>query len=119
MRSSRSATATTVATPGIFWISSMWPSAILPQPTMATLRVISVRALRPLGLGEGGLRGGEPGDGHAERRARHVVEAHPAEEVDRGRIAAVLAAHAELHPRARRAAALAGHLHQRAHARLV
>src|SRR3954447_11381637 len=47
-------------------------------------------------LAERGLRGGEPRDRHAERRARHVVEPDLVAEGDRGRVAAVLAADADL-----------------------
>src|ERR1700733_6456266 len=97
----------------------MWPSAILPQPTMAILRVMSVRRLRPLVLGERDLRGGEPRDGHAEGRARDVVEPDLAEELDRRRGPAVLAADPELDAGARRAAALLGERDERAHARHV
>ena len=42
------------------------------------------------------LRRGEAGDRHAERRAAHVVEADLVEQRDRLRVAAVLAADAEL-----------------------
>src|SRR3954467_14626359 len=117
MRISRSQTATTSATAGIFWISSMWPSAILPQPTMAILRAMSVARLHGLLLAEeGGLRGGEARDGDAEGRARDVIEADLAEEADRGRVAPVLAADAELELRARLPPALGRELDQGADA---
>src|SRR5208282_4795244 len=45
---------------------------------------------------QGRLRGGEPRDRHAERRARHVVEIDLVAEGDRSGIAAVLAADADL-----------------------
>src|SRR5689334_17653584 len=46
-----------------------------------------------------GLRGRHPGDRHAVRRAAHVVEPRHVEERDRVRVAAVLAADAELEVR--------------------
>src|SRR5690606_13416666 len=61
-----------------------------------------------LGLLEGGLGGGEPGDGDAERRRTHVVQAGLVAELDAARVAAVLAANAKLDVRARLAAALDG-----------
>src|SRR5262245_41878047 len=79
----------------------------------------SVRRPRPALALERGLRRGEARDGDAEGRARDVIEADLAEEVDARRIAAVLAADAELDARPRRAPPLLGHLHQRAHARDV
>src|SRR5581483_12486897 len=68
---------------------------------------------RPSGFGlfrrgalvDRGLRRGQPGYGHAERRARDVVEADPLAERDRGGVAAMLAADAELDPGARMAPA--------------
>ena len=54
------------------------------------------------------LRGREAGDRDAEGRARDVVETRLLAEGDRGRIAAVLAADAELEVGAGRAAALGG-----------
>src|SRR5687768_17471457 len=47
-------------------------------------------------LGQRGLRGGEARDGHAIGRAAHVVEPQLMAELYRIRIAAVLAANAEL-----------------------
>ena len=61
---------------------------------------------------DGSLSGGEAGDGHAERRAGHVVQANLVAERDGRRIAAVLAADAEFEIRIRLAAELAGHLHE-------
>ena len=55
---------------------------------------------------QGGLRRRQPRDRHAERRAGDVVEAGAVAEVDRGRVAAVLAADADLEVRAASAAAL-------------
>ena len=49
-----------------------------------------------------GLRRGQPGDRHPERRAGHVVEADLVEQRDRLGVAAVLAADAELEVRAGR-----------------
>src|SRR6516165_6462119 len=67
-------------------------------------------------LAKRGLRGSETGDGHAERRARDIVEGDPVAKCDRGRVAAVLAAnpHFELWPRL--AAAFDPDAHQFAHA---
>jgi O-acetylserine/cysteine efflux transporter len=48
-----------------------------------------------------GAAGLEPGHGDAERRAGDVVEPDLVEEVDRGRVAAVLTTHAEVQVRAR------------------
>ena len=63
------------------------------------------------------LRRRQPGDRHAVGRAGDVVEADLLAEGDRGRIAAVLAADAELDVRPRRAAALGGDADQLADAR--
>src|SRR5436305_13161617 len=65
----------------------------------------SLRFARGL-LAERGLRRGEPRDRHAERRARHVVEPDLVAERNRRRIAAVLAADADLEVLAHLAAAL-------------
>src|ERR1700723_276254 len=54
------------------------------------------------------LRGGEAGDGNAEGGARDIVEPRLLAEGDRGRIAAVLAADAELEIGPGLAAALGG-----------
>ena len=70
-------------------------------------------------LAERRLRRREAGDRHAEGRAGDVVEPSLLAEGDRGRIAAVLAADAELDVRARRAAALGGDADQFADAVLV
>src|SRR4051812_48271103 len=65
---------------------------------------------------ERGLRRGKPGDRHTERRARHVVKSDLVAERDRSRIAAVLAADANLEALAHLAAALDTDSHQRADA---
>src|SRR4029077_4608028 len=57
-------------------------------------------------LAERRLRGGKPRDRHAERRARHVVEPDLVADRRGCRIAAVLAANAELERVARLAAAV-------------
>ena len=82
------------------------------QPPAATY---SARARR----GERGLRGGEPRERHAERRARHVVEPELVAERDGLRLAAVLAADAELQVVLDAAAALDRDAHQVADARAV
>ena len=57
--------------------------------------------VRPMrGPGDDGAAGLEPGDGHPERRARHVVEAALLEVVHRLGVAPVLAAHPDLEARA-------------------
>src|SRR5262245_59336866 len=70
-------------------------------------------------LAERGLGGREAGDGNAERRAGDVVEREFMAEGDRGRVAAVLAADADLELGARLAAALDADAHQFAHALAV
>src|SRR5690242_15682735 len=70
-------------------------------------------------LAERRLGGGKPGDRHAERRARDVVEPDPMAESDRRRIATMLAADAELELGAHLAAALGRDLDQFADAVLV
>src|SRR5262249_39652830 len=57
---------------------------------------------------EGRVRGGETGERHAVRRARHVVETHFVAEADRRRVATVLTADPELHVGPRRASPLDG-----------
>src|SRR6476619_5700349 len=83
----------------------------------ARLRVpLSIRRMgRGAGFGEGGLGGGEAGDGDAEGRAGDIVQPDLGAEADRGGIAAMLAADAELELGARAPAALGGDLHQLAH----
>src|SRR5207245_1736790 len=60
-------------------------------------------------LRERGAGGGQPRDRDAERRARHVVQARVMEELDRARVAAVLAADAHLQLRLDLAAAPRAH----------
>src|SRR5262245_66214627 len=67
-------------------------------------------------LAERGLGRREAGDGDAERRAGDIVERELVAERDRGRVAAVLAADADLQLGARLAAALDADAHQFAHA---
>jgi hypothetical protein len=54
------------------------------------------RSRRHHSSGQLGLRGGEAGDRHPVGRARDVIEPDFAAEADRGGVAAVLAADAEL-----------------------
>mmetsp|Transcript_6723 Transcript_6723/g.17216 ORF Transcript_6723/g.17216 Transcript_6723/m.17216 type:complete len:986 (-) Transcript_6723:44-3001(-) len=68
---------------------------------------------------DGGLRGGEARDGHAEGRAGHVVQALAVEEVHRGGVSAVLPADAHLELGARRPPVLGAHLDELPHALLV
>src|ERR1035437_2845398 len=68
---------------------------------------------------DGRLRGGQAGDGDAERRAGHVVHAHAVAELHRARLAAVLAADADFQVRVGLAAAIDRHLHQLADTFLV
>jgi hypothetical protein len=70
----------------------------------AIRRGLSVRRRQ---CAECGLRRGEPRDRHPERRTRHVIKPNLVTEGDRGRIAAVLAANAELELAADFAAPLA------------
>src|SRR4029077_13517828 len=58
----------------------------------------------------------QAGDRHPERRAGHIIQAHLVEEVDRIRVTAVLAAHAELDVRPGLLALLDGDLDQAAYA---
>src|SRR5581483_10009033 len=67
-------------------------------------------------LAERRLRGGEPRDLHAERRAGHVVESGLMAERHRGRVAAVLTADADLESLSGLAAALDADADQRADA---
>ena len=68
---------------------------------------------------DGSLRGGQTGDGHAERRAGHVVHADAVAELDGARLAAVLAADADFQVRVGLAAAFDGSFHQLADAFVV
>src|SRR5512137_2281122 len=74
-----------------------------------------------LGRRLGGVQDGrpgrrEPGDGHPEGRAADVVQPDEVAELDRGRLAAVLAADAQLDPGPRLPALLDGHTHELADA---
>src|SRR6516165_9431577 len=57
---------------------------------------------------QSGLGCGEPGDRYPERRAGNIIETNRLAEADRRRVAAMLAANAELQPRTGRAPALGG-----------
>src|ERR1043166_4798652 len=89
------------------------PLPPLPFPLSPSLLVSRGRAVLHL---QRGLRRGEAGDGHAERRAGDVVEADEVAEGYRARLAAVLAADADLEAGLRRAPALRADLHQLADA---
>src|SRR3954454_22607458 len=88
------------------------------RATRLSARSAVARQRRLLGR-EGGLRGREPRDRHAEGRAGDVVEPDPVEQVDRGGVAAVLSADAELELGPRGAAALAADRDELADALLV
>src|SRR5207248_8068326 len=75
--------------------------ARLPQSSVSSGR-------SPWLAGQFGLGGGETSDRYAVGRARHVVEPDFAAELDRGGVAAMLAADAELDVGARLAAAFGG-----------
>src|SRR4051812_38589706 len=70
-------------------------------------------------MSDDGLCGSDTRDRHAERRAGHVIEACHVEELDRLRIAAVLAADAEPELRVGLAPDPGGQPHEPADARLV
>ena len=72
-------------------------------------------ALRPPRSAERRTAGLQPGDWHSERRARDVVEPDLVEEVDRGRVSAVLATDAEVEVRVCRTAVGDRKTHQRTH----
>src|SRR5205085_8003606 len=65
------------------------------------------------------LRRRDAGDRYARRRGRHVVETSSVEERDRVRVAAVLAAHAQLEPWMRFASDPRSQPYQPAHTGLV
>src|SRR4051794_1949716 len=75
--------------------------------------------VRRLAVVEHGLRGGHARDRHAVRRAADVVESSHVEEGDRLRVAAVLAADAQLELRLRLAAGPGGEPDEPADAGLV
>src|SRR5580658_4766908 len=95
---------------GVGWLKRRHPTptvfASLRRSTLPLQGRVRLRRARQL-LAERRLCGGETRDRHAERRARNVVEPDLVAERDRGRIAAVLAADAELEALAHLAAALA------------
>ena len=68
---------------------------------------------------DGSLCGGEAGDRNAERAAGDIGQAELMAELDGGRIAAVLAADADVQLRTDLLAHGAGHLHQLADADLI
>src|SRR5215204_6553306 len=80
---------------------------------------LTFKGLFSVPLLAGGLRGCDPRDRHAVRRAAHVVEARDVEEGDRRGIAPVLAADAELQVRLGLAPSPRAEPDQPAHARLV
>src|SRR5271166_5971528 len=73
---------------------------MLSVPDVSSPAVAAARAARggPLGL-DLSAAGLQPGDGHPERRAGHIVQARVVEEVHRVRVATVLAADADLEAR--------------------
>src|ERR1044072_6319438 len=81
-----------------------WSSVRVHPNAVNILAVARLRRARGT-FAERGLRGGEPRDRHAVRRAGHVIEPDLVTERDRCGIAAMLAAHAELQPVAHLAAA--------------
>src|SRR5262249_19232452 len=91
-------------------------------PRSTTLRAVPVAALFALaagvgaGLFEGGLGGGEAGDRYAERAAGDVIQANLLAELDRIRVAAVLAADAAFELVLRTMAFADGHLDELADA---
>ena len=72
-----------------------------------------------LHLLDGGLSGGQTGDGHTEGRAGHIVQTGAVAELHGGGIAAVLAADTQMQVGVHAAAQLAGHIHQLADALLI
>ena len=68
---------------------------------------------------KGGLSGGEPGDRDAHWRARDVVQANAFAEADAVRVAAVLAAEAQLQRWVRGAALFDGDLDEATDAKLI
>ena len=89
-----------------------------PQMNKITHRIQRALVLVASGL-QRRLRSGEPCDGHAERRARYVIEPRIVAESDGFRIAAMFAANAEFQFRARFAAAFDSDFYQLAHTRNV
>ena len=91
----------------------------VPRRSRRTKIAISRDPLAAAYVRERRLRRRQPRHRHAEGRAAHVVEPDLVEELDRRRVAAVLAADAELEVRLRRAALRHRDLHQLADAGLV
>src|SRR5690606_32233280 len=96
--------------------ADVWQPLAPPAYVRPISRSLSAGLARRLDIG---LRRGQPGDGHPEGRAADVVHAHPVAELHRRRIAAVLAADADLEVGPGLAAALHADLHQLAYAVLV
>src|SRR5262249_44822547 len=80
-----------------------------------SIRATELRRARRA-LPERRLGGGEAGDRHPVRRTRHIVEPDLVAELNRGRVAAVFAADAELEVAARLASAFSGDPHKLADA---
>ena len=89
------------------------------RPRRSTGRLAADRDRGDAGVGERRLRGREPRERDAVRRARDVVEPEPVAERDRARLAAVLAADPELDARLRASPALDADPHEVADAVLV
>src|SRR5262249_17066781 len=87
-----------------------------PSPSSPTSDVLPLALASGLVALERRLGRGKLGDRHAIGRAGDIVQSHIGAEMDRGRIAAVLAADAELQVGARLAATLRSDLHQLADA---
>src|SRR5262245_26119042 len=83
------------------------------------MRSVAVRRLATAPRGDGRLRGGSPSHGDTEGRARPVVAVGLVAEGDGGRVAAVLAADADLEIGTHLAAALGADAHEFAYALLV
>src|SRR3989442_4744782 len=95
------------AAPAWAW-SARWPRW-RPRCTERAVPRSGISRRRPACfLGQLRLGGGEAGDRHPIGRARHVIEPDLAAEMDRGRVAAMLAADAELEAGPGGAAALGG-----------
>src|SRR6266513_5576041 len=98
-------------------------STIPPQPPPSSTHLRQFygrsRAVDHALLLERRLGRGETGDGHAERRAGHVVHAHTVTELYRRRLAAMLPADADLELGPRAPAQLDGQLDELADALLI
>ena len=77
------------------------------------------RKERESGVFNGCLCCGQPGNGHPEGAAGYIAQADLMAELYRNRIAAVLAADADVHIRTDRLTQAAGHFHETAHALLI